>query len=99
MSLENTKAVHHIPIARAQPDSAFTYIGWSRSLTGKRKPHWRDVLSNDQDPQQEEALLDFPHELMFVEVDVALPKISPLPVAGGSGYVGCPPQRQSGGIC
>ncbi|KAK4106231.1 hypothetical protein N658DRAFT_490835 [Parathielavia hyrcaniae] len=32
-----------------------------------------------------DAAVDLPHELMFLEVETALPKLSPLPVSGGSG--------------
>ncbi len=92
MGLENSKAVHHI---RVSEDGAanFTYIGWSRNFSGKRKSltgkkeakSWQDLLPSGGDWPQEEDSPDLPHELTFLEVDSALPKISPLPVSGGSG--------------
>jgi len=35
--------------------------------------------------EERKDLLDLPHELKFLDVETALPKISPLPLSGGSG--------------
>ena len=92
LGLENTKAVHHIRVSEVE-DSRFTYIGWSRNRTGLRSSvsgergakSWRDLLSDKIDSEQRQESHDLPHELTFLEVDTSLPKISPLPVSGGSG--------------
>lgn len=76
-----------------------TYIAWARNLTGKRHfSNGHDELTaklrglgldhdgtegnSGEDP---DAMLDLPHALTFLEIDASLPKISPLPVSGGTG--------------
>lgn len=92
MGLENSKAVHCIRVS--EPNQAgISHIAWSRNRVGKRPPKsssisarpWDKVLSGELDVEDRQGLLDLPHELTFLEVDTALPKISPLPVSGGSG--------------
>ncbi len=67
------------------------YVAWSRnqtkrhSLKGASRPAWKDLLSEEHDSEDKLELLQLPHELTFLEIDTALPKISPLPVAGGAG--------------
>ncbi len=87
VGLENSKAVHHLRVSKNE-SAGFTYIGWSRNLCTARSAHqtrsqqaksWR---VNDTDKQQ---LLDLPRELTFLEVETALPKLSTLPISGGSG--------------
>jgi len=80
--------VHHIRVC--EPGGAkIDFIAWSRNVTGRastaRNPSSRlssHDISLDGRPKN---LLDLPHELTFLEVETALPKISPLPVSGGSG--------------
>ncbi|TQN65656.1 Anaphase-promoting complex subunit 4 [Colletotrichum shisoi] len=88
MGLENNKAAHHIRVCGddTTPPS-ITHIGWSRNIVGKRQTHfqettsqpWRKFLSEGLELPGGAAPLDFPRELTFLEVDSALPKISPLP--------------------
>jgi len=94
MGLENSKAVHHLRAVQ-QEHSGFTYIGWSRNLTGKRrtgairKPFLGGDVAVPPDrfeASSKEELLDLERDLTFLEVETALPKLSPLPVSGGSGY-------------
>lgn len=92
MGLENTKAVHQIPVSSAGK-SKITCIGWSRNDTGRvssataadpQNP-WEVLSSLGFDGQEKKTPVDLPRELIFLEVETALPKISPLPVSGGSG--------------
>jgi len=93
MGLENSKAVHHIR-AFDNDHSGFTYIGWSRNLAGRRrtgvpeKPALETETSMSYDDLAaggEEDLYDLERDLTFLEVETAVPKLSPLPVSGGSG--------------
>lgn len=96
IGLESNKAVHHIRVAAGQdgkPPSRIEFIAWARNETrrqlssrsgGKHDDFpdqpWRDIMPNEQ-----KHVLDLPHELTFLEVETALPKISPLPLSGGTG--------------
>ena len=92
MGLENNKAAHHIKVGDT-PGNKITHIGWaSSSIAGKSSNAVSRALANNLD--EDSALggdglpLDLPRELTFLEVDTALPKISPLPnSSAGSGYV------------
>lgn len=92
MDLEGSKAVDRINVSEDGSSHA-SYIAWSRNLTGKRHlqkakadgQYRKRVLSAGPNLEQKEDLIDLPHELTFLEVDTALPKISPLPVSGGTG--------------
>ena len=91
MGLENSKAVHYIKVS--DTDGAdISHVAWSRNLTGRQVPKnasmvdsWTKLLPGMAGVARDEETLDLPHELTFLEVDTALPKISPLPVSGGSG--------------
>ena len=54
-------------------------------MKGASNPTWEKLISEELDSNEKMDLVDLPHELTFLEVDTALPKISPLPVSGGSG--------------
>jgi anaphase-promoting complex subunit 4 len=103
MGLENNKAAHSI---RVSDDSSceIIHIGWSWNQVGKprgakAKPEtgsWRDLLSKELDVGKNAAVLDLPRELTFLEVDTALPKISPLPSgSAGEGYDFSPGDKQA----
>jgi anaphase-promoting complex subunit 4 len=89
MGLENNKAAHHIPVCGA--DATITHIAWatnkidkprgsvSSSVSGSGR--LRGKLSAEPGIQSGSSLADLPRELMFLEVDTALPKISPLPAS------------------
>ncbi|KAK4455960.1 anaphase-promoting complex subunit 4 [Podospora aff. communis PSN243] len=85
--LESSKAVHHIRVCDAA-DAKIDFIAWSRNVIGKRSAG-RNPLgalpSHDVSLDDRKSLADLPHELTFLEIETALPKISPLPVSGGSG--------------
>ncbi|KAJ6782555.1 hypothetical protein PWT90_01383 [Aphanocladium album] len=89
MSLENNKAVHHMQLCN---DSAakITHIGWATSTitktTRKRVLKSGEEILDGLNLDNGSAALNLPQELTFLEVDTALPKISPLPTASaGSG--------------
>ncbi|KXX79069.1 Anaphase-promoting complex subunit 4 [Madurella mycetomatis] len=95
MGLESSKAVHHIRVydsnASTPGEAKIGFISWSRNVTGEskrrrkggpRRPE-RGVLLDGE--RTGDVALDLPHELTFLEVETALPKLSPLPVSGGSG--------------
>ncbi|KAH8889355.1 hypothetical protein GQ53DRAFT_690575 [Thozetella sp. PMI_491] len=90
VGLENGKAVHHIHVSD-KSKAGIEYIAWSRNLTGRQtarispKRPWETLLSDELNSEDKLDLLDLPHELTFLEVDTALPKISPLPLSGGTG--------------
>lgn len=98
LGVENTKVVHRINVQQQQPaPEPITYIAWARNLTGKRHfSNGHDELAaklqglgldaegnSGQNP--DDAVVDLPHALTFLEIDASLPKISPLPVSGGTG--------------
>jgi anaphase-promoting complex subunit 4 len=94
LGFENAKAAHQIPIFE-KGQSKFAYIAWSRNQIARRakkspskdEDAWTKFLANDTDSENKEDVdvLSLPEELTFIEVDTALPKLSPLPVSGGSG--------------
>jgi anaphase-promoting complex subunit 4 len=92
MGLENNKAVHHIRPSEGF-SSRITHIAWTRNLIGSRRDNptrddwlsWDEKLEKVFDGKGNDNLLNLPHELTFLEVDNTLPKLSPLPVSGGSG--------------
>ncbi|KAI1458241.1 anaphase-promoting complex, cyclosome, subunit 4-domain-containing protein [Annulohypoxylon moriforme] len=92
MGLETSKAVHQMPICEAGK-SRITCIGWGRNNAGKHTNSastssslpLEDVISTGLFPSGKKPVVDLPRELTFLEVETALPKLSPLPASGGSG--------------
>lgn len=84
MGLESNKAVHQMEICK-QEEAKITHIGWATShITHKPRKTLSDKLLNglgDGFTESDAGFLDLPQELTFLEVDTALPKISPLPTA------------------
>ncbi|KAK8117459.1 anaphase-promoting complex component cut20 apc4 [Apiospora kogelbergensis] len=94
LGLENSKAIHQIPVCESGSSGAITYIGWAQNLTGRRPSQATESvtaalqglsLNGDSDGSDRKEVLDLPRELRFLETETALPKISPLPASGGSG--------------
>ncbi|KAK7938105.1 anaphase-promoting complex component Cut20/Apc4 [Apiospora aurea] len=94
LGLENNKAIHQIPVCETGSSRAITYIGWAQNRTGRRaSPQPTEsvtaalqVLSlGGTDDSDRKDVMDLPRELTFLEIETALPKISPLPASGGSG--------------
>lgn len=90
LGLENSKAVHNI---RVGASSKICHIAWSKNYTGKNPgrpsdmngPSWDKLLSGELDKDSDRVLLNLPHELTFLDIEDCLPKLSPLPVSGGTG--------------
>lgn len=85
MGLESNKAAHHIHVYE-HTQSNITHIGWASSNIADRaskaiSAKLKDVLSKGGDVNGGDSGIDLPRELTFLEVDTALPKISPLPSA------------------
>ncbi len=82
MGLESNKAVHHMQICD-HGEAEITHIGWATSqITHKPKKNLSDAFRNglgEGATNGDVGFLDLPQELTFLEVDSALPKISPLP--------------------
>lgn len=78
-----------------QLPSRITHIGWTSTLVGRQtptangkakrtgtEPSWQEMLSKEMGiGDDDEGVVDLPREITFLEVDTALPKISPLPSA------------------
>ncbi|KAI1149009.1 anaphase-promoting complex, cyclosome, subunit 4-domain-containing protein [Nemania diffusa] len=92
MGLETNKAVHQMTIGEAGK-STITSIGWAQNLAGKRPVStaqssirtWEQLASEGLDLNKKKHAADLPRELTFLEIETALPKLSPLPASGGSG--------------
>lgn len=83
MGLENNKAAHHIPVCNPS-QAKITSIGWaSCSISGKGttalSKKVKDGISKEWTGSGDTAPANLPQELTFLEIDTALPKISPLP--------------------
>ena len=81
MGLENNKAAHHIPVTDPAAAS-ITHIAWASSAiaaSGSLSGSLKDGVAREWKDAGATAPVDLPRELTFLEVDTALPKISPLP--------------------
>lgn len=85
MGLENNKAAHHIPVCD-KAEATITHIGWSTALIASKadgaiaKRLGDDFTQGWTEPGAKTPL-DLPQELTFLEVETALPRISPLPTS------------------
>lgn len=91
MGLEGSKAVHLISVCQAGK-AKITCIGWARNRTGRRGPQpakpgtpWETLSLDGLEIGGNDKKTDLPRELTFLEVETALPKLSPLPASGGFG--------------
>ncbi|EJT81403.1 hypothetical protein GGTG_01383 [Gaeumannomyces tritici R3-111a-1] len=94
--IESTKALHQIS-PRESPQAKVEYLGWTRNWTGKahtrlaksaRSAALADLVPGVLDgvaPDERSDMLDLPREVTFLDVETSLPKLSPLPVSGGTG--------------
>ncbi|RDA85012.1 hypothetical protein CP532_2051 [Ophiocordyceps camponoti-leonardi (nom. inval.)] len=89
MRLENNKVAHRIPVCQGT-DAQITYIGWTGSnLPKKTFMSTAGLLASgttasDAVLEANELPVDLPQALTFLEIDSALPKLSPLP-SGSAG--------------
>ncbi|KAI2637390.1 anaphase-promoting complex, cyclosome, subunit 4-domain-containing protein [Xylaria nigripes] len=92
MGLESSKAVHQMTVCEAGR-SKITSIGWAQNVAGKRPASgsqpcirtWEQLASQGLDINKKNSVANLPRELKFLEIETALPKLSPLPASGGSG--------------
>lgn len=98
MGLESNKAAHHIKVC--EPSQAkVTYIAWaschSSAQVSKGRQEILNGVAKEFGRHENDADLDLPQELTFVEADTALPKISPLPSAsaGAGSDIAIEPRR------
>lgn len=94
--IESTKALHQIS-PRESPQARVEYLGWTRNWTGKayirlaksaQPMPLADLIPGALDgvaPDERSDILDLPREITFLDVETSLPKLSPLPVSGGTG--------------
>lgn len=93
MGLENNKAVHHIKIGGESATVQITHIGWASNIIVNRNSNTvsralEKGFSPDTFRDGNALPADLPRDLTFLEIDTALPKISPLPAgSAGTGYV------------
>lgn len=100
MALESSRAVHHVRVLGGDNDGVtqqrakIEFIAWVRNVT--KASRRRGGKQRGEGPQQSRRILldgektgdlvaDLPRELTFLEVESALPLLSPLPVAGRAG--------------
>lgn len=85
MGLESNKAAHHIEVCPGS-EARITHIGWACSTIQSKDASIGQGIPTEKGTSPEIAVKDLPRELMFLEVDTALPRISPLPASSaGSG--------------
>lgn len=82
MGLENTRAAHHIDICPRSASSSISHIGWACTQIVPRASTLPPAIRGESLGQGTGSTADLPRELTFLEIDTALPLISPLP--GGS---------------
>ncbi|KAH6603942.1 anaphase-promoting complex component cut20 apc4 [Trichoderma cornu-damae] len=85
MGLENNKAAHHIPVCD-KTETSITHIGWSTAIISSKTDgaisgRLGDEVTKGWTEPGGKTALDLPQELTFLEVETALPKISPLPTS------------------
>ncbi|KAK4204479.1 anaphase-promoting complex, cyclosome, subunit 4-domain-containing protein [Triangularia verruculosa] len=91
MGLESSKTVHCIKVGEGEGEGRRVgFLAWGKNVTGNRRR--RREIKGGVGVEVEvgegrvvKDVLDLPHELTFLEVEGALPKLGPLPVSGGSG--------------
>lgn len=84
MGLETNKAAHHIPVCEGA-NVKITRIGWAScnitsKVSGDLQTRAGDRLSRGSTVSEDNLPPNLPQELTLLEVDTALPKLSPLPV-------------------
>lgn len=85
MGLENNKAAHHIPVCD-KAEATITHIGWSTAIIASKSDgaianRLGDEFTQGWTEPGAKTPLDLPQELTFLEVETALPRISPLPTS------------------
>lgn len=91
MGLENNKAAHHISVC-PDDNTSISHIGWASCNIAHKSAEFpsrvKDGIAKELTASDDNMALNLPQELTFLEVDTALPKISPLPTgSAGAEYV------------
>ncbi|KAL5614639.1 hypothetical protein BROUX41_004738 [Berkeleyomyces rouxiae] len=88
MNLETSKSAHSIQVLPKGSQGEIHYLAWATA----RIPLGRENGSGDKDGGSQrtnevgEAVANLPQHIMFLETDISLPKLSPLPtISAGSG--------------
>ncbi|KAK3295716.1 anaphase-promoting complex, cyclosome, subunit 4-domain-containing protein [Chaetomium fimeti] len=97
VGLESSKAVHHIRVVGGRDGGGgggakIGFIAWGRNATGESQRRDRGLGKGGEQERRilldgertGDVAVDLPRELVFLEAETSLPKLSPLP-AGGSG--------------
>lgn len=84
MGLETNKAAHHIPVCGGTAN--ISHIGWATCNVASKSPgdlliQLKDGILTNTTTSDDNLPPNLPQELTFLEVDTALPKISPLPTS------------------
>ncbi|KIE00341.1 WD40/YVTN repeat-like-containing domain protein, partial [Metarhizium majus ARSEF 297] len=84
MGLETNKAAHHIPVCGGTAN--ISRIGWATCNVASKSPgdllmQSKDGILTNTTTSDDNLPPNLPQELTFLEVDTALPKISPLPTS------------------
>ncbi|EFZ00977.2 anaphase-promoting complex component Cut20/Apc4 [Metarhizium robertsii ARSEF 23] len=84
MGLETNKAAHHIPVCGGTAN--ISHIGWATCNVASKSPgdlliQSKDGILTNTTTSDDNLPPNLPQELTFLEVDTALPKISPLPTS------------------
>ncbi|KAH0597102.1 hypothetical protein MHUMG1_05412 [Metarhizium humberi] len=84
MGLETNKAAHHIPVCGGKAN--ISHIGWATCNVASKSPgdlliQSKDGILTNTTTSDDNLPPNLPQELTFLEVDTALPKISPLPTS------------------
>ncbi|KID89182.1 WD40/YVTN repeat-like-containing domain protein [Metarhizium guizhouense ARSEF 977] len=84
MGLETNKAAHHIPVCGGTAN--ISRIGWATCTVASKSPgdlliQSKDGILTNTTTSDDNLPPNLPQELTFLEVDTALPKISPLPTS------------------
>lgn len=86
MGLENNKTAHHIQVCD-NGETKITHIGWATSRIESLQPERSSIGGRLGEGlfDGDDLPMDLPRELTFLEMDTALPKISPLPSSSAGG--------------
>lgn len=91
VGLETNKTVHHFRACEDTGKAKICHIGWATSIivdktAGLVSQKLEQLMTESEGESQARKVPDLPEELKFLEVDTALPKISPLPTgSAGAG--------------
>lgn len=82
MGLENNKAAHHIDVC-SRSGAKISHIGWACCNITNRSSNALSKEAKDGLGELQSlsgmSTADLPREITFLEIETALPKISPLP--------------------